>query len=127
MVSEGSLSMGRVASVGKIEEWTKRLARFEAADETVGRFCRREGVSASAFYAWKKKLRQAASPIGALPRFPPVQITPPKPVSARRETVVRLGRDIRIEFGSDLLVVEAVVKQLLRATGDAQQAEDNAC
>jgi transposase-like protein len=119
--------MGRVASIGKIEEWTKRLSRFAATDVTVARFCRREGVSAPAFYAWKKKLRQVASPAGASPRFLPVQITPPKSVSARRETVVRLGRTLQIEFGSDLLVVEAVVKQLLPATRDAQQAEDNAC
>ena len=119
--------MGRVSNVGKIEEWTKRLTRFEAADETVARFCQREGVSVPSFYAWKKKLRQAAAPNGASPRFLPVQITPPKTTAAKRETVVRLGHGIQIEFGSDLLVVEAVVKQLLRATGDAQQAEDNAC
>lgn len=119
--------MGRVANVGKIEEWTKRLTRFEAADITVARFCRREGVSVPSFYAWKKKLRQAASSAGASPRFLPVQITPPEPVPARRQTVVRLGRDIQIEFGSDLLVVEAVVKQLLQSAGDARLAEDNAC
>lgn len=120
--------MGRAASVVKIEAWTRRLARYEAANETVARFCHREGVSVPSFYAWKKKLGQAPpSPVEASPRFLPVQITPPAPVSAKRETVVRLGRDIQIEFGSDLLVVEAVVKQLLQAAGDAQQAEDNAC
>jgi len=120
--------MGRVASALKIEEWTRRLAHYEASNETVARFCHREGVSVPSFYAWKKKVRQApASPVGASPRFLPVQIMPPAPVSARRETVVRLGRDIQIEFGSDLLVVEAVVKQLLQAAGDAQQAEDNPC
>ena len=120
--------MGRVAGVVKIEEWARRLARYEASNETVARFCHREGVSVPSFYAWKKKLGQApASPVDASPRFLPVQITPPTPVAARRETVVRLGRDIQIEFGSDLVVVEAVVKQLLQAAGDAQQAEDNAC
>ena len=62
--SEGSLSMGRVARVWKIEEWTKRLTRFEAADITVARFRRREGVSGPSFFAWKKKLRQAASSAG---------------------------------------------------------------
>ena len=120
--------MGRVASVVKIEEWTRRLARYEPSNKTVARFCRRESVSVPSFYAWKKKLGHAsASPVGASPRFLPVQITPPAPVSARRETVVRLGRDIQIEFGNDLLVVAAVVQQLLQAAGDAHQAEDNAC
>jgi hypothetical protein len=120
--------MGRVASIVKIEEWTSRLARYEGANETVARFCHREGVSVPSFYAWKKKLGQSPpSSVEASPRFLPVQITPDAPVSARRETVVRLGRDIQIEFGNDLLVVEAVVKQLLRATRGAQQAEDNAC
>lgn len=123
--------MGRVAGDVKIGEWTRRLARYEASNETVARFCRREGVSVPSFYGWKKRLgqaRQAArSPVGALPRFLPVQVTPPAPISARRETVVRLGRDIQIEFGSDLLVVEAVVKQLLQAAGAARPVEDNAC
>lgn len=120
--------MGRVASVGKVEEWVRRLARYEAAHETVARFCQREGVSVPSFYAWKKKLAQApASRVGAPPRFLPVQITSPAPNSAKRKTVVRLGRDIRIELGSDLLVVEAVVQQLLRAAGDAQPADDHAC
>ena len=120
--------MGRVASVVKIEEWTRRLARYEASNATVARFCYREGVSVPSFYAWKKKLGQApASPVGASSRFLPVQITPPAPVSARRETVVRLGRENQVEFGSDLLVVEAVVKQLLQAASGAQQAKDNAC
>lgn len=120
--------MGRLASVVTIEEWTRRLARYEAANETVARFCHREGVSVPSFYAWKKKLGHApASSAGASPRFLPVQMMPTAPVSARRETVVRLGRDIQIEFGSDLLVVEAVVKQLLQAAGGAQQAEDNPC
>lgn len=117
--------MGRVASGVKIEEWTRRLARYEASNETVARFCHREGVSVPSFYGWKKKLRQTpASPVGASPRFLAVQITPTAP---RRETVVRLGRKIQIELGSDLLVVEAVVKQLLQAAGDAPQAENNAC
>jgi len=133
--------MGQVAiaRVGKIEEWARRLARFAVAGETVARFCRREGVSPAAFYAWKQRLRQAASPasamlpadatppVGASPRFLPVQIAPPQLSPTHRATVVRLAGDIQIELGSDLPVVAAVVEQLLRATGVVQPTEDHAC
>lgn len=119
--------MVRVSSDVKIEEWTRRLARYEASSETVARFCHREGVSVPSFYVWKKKLRpRPASSVAASPRFVAVQITPTVPVSTRRETVVRLGRGIRIEFGSDLQVVEAVVKQLLQ-TADAPHTGNDAC
>jgi hypothetical protein len=137
--------MGQVARVGKIEEWTQRLTRFAAAGETVARFCRREGVSPAAFYAWKQRLRQAAPPAGAIPpagamlpagaaplagaspRFVPVQIAAAQPAPAHRATVVHLAGDIQIEFGSDLPVVAAVVQQLLRATGAAGPMEERAC
>jgi transposase-like protein len=137
--------MGQIARVGKIEEWTKRLARFEVAGETVARFCRGEGVSESTFYAWKQRLRAAATPAGAArsagtirsdsatlptgasPPFLPVEIAPAQPASAQRATVVRLAGDIQIEFGGDLPVVATVVEQLLRATGAARPTEDRAC
>ena len=82
--------MEQVAEGSKIEEWTRRLGRFEVAGETIARFCRREGVSESAFYAWKQKLRLATTPAGATPpagaspRFLPVEIAPSQPASAHR-------------------------------------------
>lgn len=125
--------MEQVAEGSKIEEWTRRLGRFEVAGETIARFCRREGVSESAFYAWKQKLRLATTPAGATPpagaspRFLPVEIAPSQPATAHRATVVRLAGNIQIELGSDLPVVAAVVEQLLRATGVTQPTEDHAC
>ena len=38
--------------------WRERLKRFESWDQTVEEFCRWEGISAAAFYLWRKKLHQ---------------------------------------------------------------------
>ena len=46
-------------------------------------------------------------------------VTPSTLPAARQKTIVRLGRDIEIEFGSDLTVVESIVKQLLTVTADS--------
>jgi hypothetical protein len=41
-----------------------------------------------------------------------------------RKTATRLGQGIQIEFGSDLAVVEAVVKQLLQSALGLRRVED---
>ena len=38
--------------------WKERLDRFERYYRTVAAFCRSEGVSAAAYYYWKRRLRQ---------------------------------------------------------------------
>ena len=50
--------MGRKRISGAEAVWRGRLRRFEGVDLTVAEFCRREGVSAPSFYAWRKRLRQ---------------------------------------------------------------------
>ena len=117
-----------MASVTKIEEWRRRLARFRDSRETVARFCRKEGVSEPTFYAWRKRLGDSPGTApGASSRFVPVEITVATSSSARRETVVHLGPAVQIEFGSDLAVVGTVVRQLLQAMGDAHRAETDRC
>jgi hypothetical protein len=37
--------------------WRKRIKRQHEGDLTVPKFCRQEGVSTAAFYAWKRKLQ----------------------------------------------------------------------
>lgn len=115
--------MSRGSGAEKVAEWTNRLRRYEESNRTVTEFCQGEGVSPASFYLWKKKLRElAATPAvpGKSPNpFRPVMVTPSTLRSARQETIVRLGRDIQIELGSDLTIVESIVKQLLTVTADS--------
>ena len=113
--------MSRGLSPEKMEEWTGRLRRFEQSNQTVARFCQDEGVSQPSFYSWKKKLREF-SPASGGSQFQPVHLTSPSLVTARQETIVRLGRDIEIELGSDLSIVESIVKQLLAAADQTANA-----
>jgi hypothetical protein len=115
--------MSRGSNAAKVAEWTNRLRRYEESNQTVAEFCQSDGVSSASFYLWKKKLRElAATPAvaGKSPSpFRPVLVSPSSLRPARQETIVRLGRDIRIELGSDLTIVESIVKQLLTVTADS--------
>ncbi len=102
----------------KVVEWTNRLRRFEQSNQTVARFCVDEGVSQPSFYSWRKKLRELA-PASSGSLFQPVHVASCLPETIREETVIRLGRDIEIELGSELTVVESIVKQLLATVGQA--------
>jgi transposase-like protein len=41
------------------------LREFERSNSTIADFCDRAGVSTAAFYQWRRKLADAASPAGA--------------------------------------------------------------
>ena len=41
----------------QMEKWRQRFHRFHRAGTSITRFCRREGISATAFYLWRRKLR----------------------------------------------------------------------
>jgi hypothetical protein len=116
----------------KFQEWTERLSRFGCGGRTVAAFCQNEGVSEASFYLWKRKLtrptertgQRPASPDVAssgrsgkrssAPAFQAVELVSRLPLATpSATTTVRLPRGIEIEFGSDLRVIEAVVKQLL--------------
>ena len=127
--------MPRGSSPEKIKEWTSRLERFAESQQTVGEFCRREGVSEPSFYLWKKKLppvrdvdaarnkRQGVKDKAAPSSFQVVHVTEAPMLTAKEATVIQLAGGVQIQLGSDLPVVELVVKQLLAATIAARFAE----
>ena len=43
--------------VEKAAQWRERFDRFHRAGTSIARFCRREGISASSFFLWRRKLR----------------------------------------------------------------------
>ena len=127
--------MPRGSSPQKINEWTSRLERFAESKQTVGEFCRREGVSEASLYLWKKRLppvhdvvaarnkHQGVKDKAAPSSFQAVHVTDPPVMTATEATVIQLGNGVQIQLGSDLPVVELVVKQLLAATIAARFAE----
>lgn len=67
--------MGAVNS-SKEGVWRSRLRRFRSSGMSVLQFCEVEGVSAPAFYQWRKRLGTAAV-AQASPTFVPVRLAAP--------------------------------------------------
>lgn len=120
------------SSSEKVSEWTRRLRRHEKSGQSVARFCRDEGVSQGSFYLWKKKLRDLlpggckdeSQPSHTSAQFRPVHVASSLTQTSQQQTIVRLGDDIRIELGSDLAIVESVVRQLLVSVADSRSSKD---
>ena len=113
--------MSRGSNPKKAEEWTSRLDRFAESSQTVAALCRSEGVSVPSFYHWKKKLLPSRG------QFQSVHVASPPVASIKEETVIQLAGGIHIQLGSNLPVVELVVKQLLAAALDTQSTGAKSC
>jgi hypothetical protein len=111
--------MSRRSHLTKRQEWKKRLARYAKSDQTVAQFCLDEGVSAPSLYYWRKTLlpEPTETAAAAPTRFQPVQIVPPVATPSGQATIIRWGCKLEIQLGSDLAIVEAVIRQLLDAAG----------
>ena len=57
MSNGGSVKMSSSRSE-KAEFWNLALGEFRSSGLTIREFCRREGLSEPAFYAWRKKLQK---------------------------------------------------------------------
>ncbi len=128
--------MLRGTNPAKVRQWTERLKRFQDSSLTVAAFCRNESVSVPSFYQWKKKLagepktgkskqsggqaRQEVEPARrtgdsiTAANFQPVELLPTNSTA----TTIRFPSGIEIELGSDLRVIELLVKQLLDRSAD---------
>ena len=51
--------------------WRKRLKRFSASGLSVREFCKREGVTESAFYAWRRTIGERDGAGNSEPAFVP--------------------------------------------------------
>jgi transposase-like protein len=129
--------MPRGSRPEKVKEWASRLERFEGSKQTVAEFCRQEGVSDASLYLWRKKLRalretsartkrQAVGETSASIAFQAVQIVSPPVETANAKTVIQLTGGVRIQLGSDLPVVELIVKELFSARIETRSAATRA-
>jgi len=91
------------------QAWVERLERFRTAQLSVVAFCRAEGVSAHAFYYWKRQLTQPTAVGDDTPRLIPVRI---RPESAAVEVILPGGAALRLSPGCDLAFVRSLVEAL---------------
>ncbi len=104
--------MNRAATVGKREEWQRRLARRRTSRLSVAEFCRQEGVSVQSFYYWKRRL----GPVSAARQqaaFVPVRIAPASSSSLEIElpnqTVVRVPAEMARERLAEIIQAAGAV------------------
>lgn len=104
--------------MAKRDEWQRRIERQRRSGQSVFRFCQEEGVSPSAFYFWKRALRQARAiqaagrgpaappviePAPSAGRFLPVTVLPDRPVAAPRgeaALAIEFPHGVRVEVGT---------------------------
>jgi hypothetical protein len=93
------------------QTWIERLERFRTAQLSVVAFCHAEGVSAHAFYYWKRQLAGPTPPADDTPRLLPVRLCAPP---AAVEVVLNTGTLLRLPPGCDLAFVRSLVETLGR-------------
>ncbi len=77
---EAELRMGRKRDPKSREAWRKLLEQKQRSGLTVVEFCQREGLSPSAYYAWRRKLH--GSPAR---QMPPAAVVEAKDARAHRK------------------------------------------
>ena len=84
--------------------WVERLERFAAGNHSVVTFCAAEGVSASNFYLWRRRLAAPPAPAPTRPQVVPIRVTPsparvsPIELTLPSGTVLRFPGDSRPEL-----------------------------
>jgi hypothetical protein len=80
--------------------WHQRLQRFRHSGLRVAEFCDRERISVASFYAWRRRLHDAA-PAGTTPGFVPVRVVS-SANHAPVELVLPSGFVLRLNSDTDL-------------------------
>lgn len=98
-----------------VARWRERLLRFPTAGLTVKEFCRQEGISTPAFYAWRKRLgSRPAAKSGSRPPAPAFQAL--QVIATPTATLtVQFPSGIRIDLPADQTqAIRTVMTELLR-------------
>jgi transposase-like protein len=98
-------------------DWRSVLTRFRHGGLSVREFCRREGVPESAFYFWRRTLRDRdAESRSSVPAFLPVAVRRHELDSPGAEVAVQLGAGLTIRFAEQVPAerIAALVRALQR-------------
>lgn len=108
-------------------QWRSRLARFRKSGDTVAQFCRAEGVSAAAFYQWKRKLDDRSSPEReqTAPQFVPVQLVDDDLKGDNHVVQIQLPNGAMVRVPASL--ESGKLCQLIRHVVDAAPRECQSC
>jgi hypothetical protein len=119
--------MPRSADPALEAAWRLRLRQQSNSGLTVDQFCRREGVSLSGFYAWKRRLGLAASSPVKASSFVPVTVRPdlkPQPPVSAEPITIEFGNGGRVVLpvtvGVELIC--QVIETVALAAGIAEDA-----
>jgi hypothetical protein len=90
------------------ELWRRRIAQQETSGQAVRVFCRKQGLTEPAFYAWRQRLRKQNSPV----RFALVERKPAEDTVPPIELMLVSGDRLRIpRDAATLKLVLAVLRE----------------
>ena len=98
------------AAIPKTDAWAERIAAQQRSGISVKQFCKEQGVTEGAFYAWRKRL-QKKEPV----RFALVDRRAARqeaPTEAALELVMATGERLRIGAGVDAATLRTVLEVL---------------
>jgi hypothetical protein len=97
-------------AIPKVDEWAERIAGQQRSGISVKQFCKEQGVTEGAFYAWRKRL-QKKEPV----RFALVDRRAARQealTEAAMELVMATGERLRIGAGVDAATLRTVLEVL---------------
>ena len=93
----------------KADEWAERIAAQQRSGTSVKQFCKEQGLTEYSFYAWRKRLNEAAPVRFALVERARRQ---ERTVEAPLELVLADGERLRIGPGVDITTLRTVLDAL---------------
>ena len=99
--------------------WRKRLQRFASSDLSVREFCKREDVTESAFYAWRRTIGERDDSGNSEPAFVPAVING-QPSHHDAPFILKLAGDLELRLPSAIPVARlAEVVHALEARAES--------
>ncbi|NIA31952.1 MAG: hypothetical protein GWP06_18835 [Actinobacteria bacterium] len=100
--------------------WQMVMETFKTSGLSVRNFCKKEGLSEPAFYAWRKKLTKNDEPKKDSPKDNKnssafIKVSVPQNNSAPLELMLSSGNSLRISSGTDSQTLTNVLSALCEA------------